>query len=198
MCDITGRGPICSGLQVGLTDMQEQPLSEHIPPSRARRGAEERLNFNDGGIYLLFWQGPCVTASVARSRKRLKPPRVREGCRKTELDDAPESRGEEKVGNITRVCPRRQQASPRSLAAGPASTAPVSKALITVSVVPISPSSPPASFARPRSTKIRISRVRAGRPAAGQRSRHTHTSVQRSASVASAARVGPDTCRRQK
>lgn len=80
------------------------------------------------------------------------------------LDDGSESRGEEKVGNITRVCPRGQQPTPRSLAAGPASTTPVSKALITVSVVLISPSSPPASFTRPRSRKIRISRVRAGSP----------------------------------
>lgn len=131
------------------------------------------------------------------------------------LDDGSESRGEEKVGNITRVCPRGQQPTPRSLAAGPASTAPVSKALITVSVVLISPSSPPASFTRPRSRKIRISRVRAGSATSpgvagcfecsrdllrgkGRVTLCPHTSVQRSASVASAARVGPDTCRCQK
>lgn len=157
MCDITGREPICSGLQVGLTDMQEQPLSEHIPPNQVKQGAEERLNFNDGSIYLLLWQGPYV----ASSRKQLKPPRVREGCRKMELDDGSESRGEGGKHNTsvsTATTADSTVVSGRTCQHGSCQQG----FDYSVSVVPISPSSPPASFTRPRSRKIRISRVRAG------------------------------------
>lgn len=88
MCDITELEPICSGLQVGLTDKQEQlPSGRNWLRCGTYVGTEERLNFNDKRFQLVFiYQGLCVTHTCSHLQLLC----VREGCGSLQLDDRSE------------------------------------------------------------------------------------------------------------